>query len=189
MTLDTMASARPLLLGCFIVACQRTMPVTPVSAQEIGRRSVIAFFKDTGRVVTFPDARTFTLQTPAQRDSLRAALKRERTLWRAVSPPDYRFLLRTECFCPGMPGWLLMEVRSGKLLRAWDRTGKPFRLSDGDTFSIDGLFDYLERSADRDAQVRVHFDPRWHFPTYVYSNTPPGPDMWMVIEARGLRPI
>jgi len=43
-------------------------------------------------------------------------------------------------------------------------------LSDWDTFSIDGLFDFLEPiAADRDAEVQVSFDPRWHFPTYVYN--------------------
>jgi hypothetical protein len=62
-------------------------------------------------------------------------------------------------------------------------------LSDWNTFSIDGLFDILERSADRDATVQVSFDPRWHFPTYVYTRASPGPDMWAIIEARGLRPI
>jgi len=110
-------------------------------------------------------------------------------LWRASSPPDYRFLVRTGCFCPGVRGWLLIEVRRGQPLRAWDRAGRSAPLSDWDTFSIDGLFDFLERSADRDAAVQVSFDPRWHFPTYVYTRALPGPDMWAVIEARGLRPI
>jgi len=87
-----------------------------------------------------------------------------------------------------MRGWLLMEVRRGQPLRAWDRAGRSAALSDWDTFSIDGLFDMLERSADHDAAVQVSFDPRWHFPTYIYTRALPGPDMWAVIEARGLRP-
>jgi hypothetical protein len=86
-------------------------------------------------------------------------------------------------------GWLLMEVRRGQPLRAWDRAGRSVALSDWDTFSIDGLFDMLERSADRDASVQVSFDPRRHFPTYIYTRALPGPDMWAIIEARGLRPI
>jgi len=145
--------------------------------------------KDTGPTVNFPDAQSFNLQTPGQRDSLRALLGRERDLWRAGAPGDYRFLLRAGCFCPGIRGWLVIEVRSGQPPRAWDRAGKAVPSSDWGTFSIDGLFDYLERSADRDAAVQVRFDPRWHFPTYVYTRGLPGPDMWSVIEARGLRPI
>ena len=190
------ACAKLLVLSCLIVACYRAVPVMPIPAKNIGPGSivqdtagVIAFFKDTGHVVNFPEARTFRLQTPGQRDSLRTALRGERTLWRASSPPDYRFLLRTGCFCPGVRGWLLIEVRRGQPLRAWDRAGRSAPLSDWDTFSIDGLFDFLERSADRDAEVQVSFDPRWHFPTYVYTRALPGPDMWAVIEARGLRPI
>src|SRR5256885_2652594 len=58
-----------------------------------------------------PEARTFRLQTLGQRDSLRTALRGERTLWRASSPPDYRFLVRTGCFCPGVRGWLRSEER------------------------------------------------------------------------------
>jgi hypothetical protein len=184
-----------LLLGCLSAACHRAVPVTPIPAtntspgpiaQDTG--AVIAFFNDTGPVVTFRDARTFSLQTPGQRDSLRTALRGERTLWRASSPPDYRFLLRTGCFCPGRRGWLLIEVRRGQPLRAWDRTGRSAPLSDWDTFSIEGLFDLLERSAGRDAAVQVSFDARWHFPTYVYIRALPGPDMWAIIEARGFRP-
>ena len=190
------AWAKLLVLSCLIVACHRAVPVTPIPAKNVGpgpivqdTAGVIAFFKDTGHVVNFPEARAFRLQTPGQRDSLRTALREERTLWRASSPPDYRFLLRTGCFCPGGRGWLLIEVRRGQPLRAWDRAGRSAPLSDWDTFSIDGLFDFLERSADRDAAVQVSFDPRWHFPTYVYTRALPGPDMWAVIEARGLRPI
>jgi len=62
-------------------------------------------------------------------------------------------------------------------------------VSDWETFSIDGLFDRLEQSADRDAAVQVSFDQRWHFPTYVYTRALPGPDMWGIIEARGFRPF
>src|SRR3989442_3403093 len=170
------AWAKLLVLSCLIVACHRAVPVTSLPAKNIGpgpivqdTGGVIAFFKDTGPVVNFPETRTFSLQTPGQRDCLRTALREERALWRASSPPDYRFLVHTGCFCPGVRGWLLMEVRRGQPLRAWDRTGRSAPLSDWDTFSIDGLFDMLERSADHDAAVQVSFDPRWHFPTYIRS--------------------
>jgi hypothetical protein len=182
------AWATRLMLTCLIVACHRGVPETPTPAKNVspGR---IAFFNDTGHVVAFPEARTFNLQMPGQRDSLRTALKSERALWRANGLSDYRFLLRTGCFCPGRRGWLLIEVRTGQPLRAWDRAGRSAPVSDWDTFSIDGLFDLLERSADRDAAVQVSFDPRWHFPAYVYTRALPGPDMWGIIEARGFRPF
>ena len=190
------ATATLLMLTCLMGACHRAVPETPTAAKNVspGRTAqdtadILAFFNDTGHVVTFPEARTFRLQVPGQRDSLRTALRRERALWRANSLSDYQFLLRTGCFCPGQRGWLLIEVRTGQPLRAWDRAGRPAPLSDWDTFSIDGLFDMLERSGDRDAAVQVSFDPRWHFPTYVYTRALPGPDMWKIIEARGFRPF
>jgi hypothetical protein len=145
--------------------------------------------RDTGLGTgTSAAARTFNLQAPGQRDSLLAVLKRERQLWRASRPRDYRFLLQVGCFCPGTRGWLVMEVR-GSELRARDRAGKPVPLTDWNTFSIDGLFDMLERSVDRDAVVQVGFDPRRHFPAYVRTVARPGPDAWTIIEAREWRPL
>lgn len=181
-----------LVLAFFPVACHRSDTVhrnTGVSPVVKDTAGVLAVFKDTAVVsVSFAEARTFQLQTPGQRDSLRVTLGKERALWRASSPRDYQFLLRVGCFCPGM-GWLLMEVRSSQPLRAWDRTGKDAALSDWNTFSIDGLFDNLERAARLDGVVQIAFDRRWHFPAYVRTVALPGPDAWTIIEARALRPI
>src|SRR6266702_1295640 len=150
-----------LVFGVSPVACQRSRPVK----KNAGVEPVVAIFKDTGQSVNFPAGRDFGLRTPGQRDSLRAVLRRERESWRAVAPRDYRFLLRTGCFCPGQRGWLVMEVRSGQPLRAWARAGKAVPSTDWNTFSIEGLFDSLERSAaELDGAVKVDFDPRWHFP-------------------------
>jgi hypothetical protein len=182
-----------LLLGGFAVACHRTAPVqrnAGVGRVDKDSAGVVAFFKDTGVVNVFnADGRTFALRAPGQRQSLRATLRKERELWHARAPQNYRFLLQVGCFCPGVRGWQLIEVRSGQPLRAWDRTGKPVALADWNTFSIDGLFDNLERAADADGEVQVAFDQRWHFPTYVRISALRGPDMWSIIEARALRPI
>src|SRR5438874_3421222 len=125
------------MLTCLLVACHRAVRETPTPAKNVSP-GLLAFFNDTGHVVTFPEARTFSLQIPGQRDSLRTALRAEHALWRANSVSDYRFLLRTGCFCPGARGWLLIEVRTGQPLRAWDRAGRSAPLSDWDTFTIDG---------------------------------------------------
>lgn len=181
-----------LVLAFFPVSCRRAAPVqkdadvAPVVKDTAGLGTV---FKETAPVrVSSAKGRTFKLRDPGQRDSLRATLRRERALWRAANLRDYQFLLRVGCFCPGIRGWLLMEVRSSQLLRARDSTGKAAALNDWNTFSIDGLFDHLEETADIDGVVQVAFDPRWHFPTFVSTVRLPGPDTWGVIEARGLRP-
>jgi len=192
-----------LVLGVFSVACHKNPPVqrnadvrretrdtvrvvVPVTV-TVTDPSVIPLFKDTAIASVF-SAEGQTFKLPAQRQALRALLKKERELWQAKKPRDYRFLLRVGCFCPGTRGWLLMEVRDSKLVRAWDRTGKSVALTDWSTVSIDGLYDNLERSADINGQAQIAFDPRWHFPRFVYTNVAPGPDAWSTTEARGFRP-
>lgn len=190
-----------LVLGVFPVAChknarvQRNADVGPVIKDTvrvvvpITDTSVVALFKDTAGTRVFPaEGQIFKLRTPGQRQSLHATLKKERELWQAGKPRDYRFLLRVACFCPGTRGWLLMDVRSGQPLRAWDRAGRSAALTDWNTFSIDGLYDNLARLADINGEVRIAFDPRWHFPKHVYAVTLPGPDAWSIFEVRGFRP-
>jgi hypothetical protein len=151
---------------------------------------VVALFKDTASAGVFvAEGRNFDLRTAGERQSLRATIRKERDLWQTGKPRDYRFLLRVGCFCPGTRGWLLMEVRTGQPLRAWDRNGKSVTLTDWNTFSIDGLYDNLERSTDINGEVQIAFDPRWHFPKYVRTVVHPGPDAWSIVEVRALRPI
>ena len=192
-----------LALGVFPVACHKHArvrtdsdvgPVIRDTARVVATitdSSVVALFKDTAVASVFAGkGQTFGLspKTPRQRESLRATLRKERALWQARRPRDYKFLLRVACFCPGMRGWLLMDVRSGQPLRAWDRSGRSAVLADWNTFSIDGFYDNLDRAAEINGEVQVAFDPRWHFPTYVRITAMPGPDMWSFIEAGGFRP-
>jgi hypothetical protein len=187
-------------VGVFSVAChknarvQSDSHVDPVIKDStrvvppITDLSVIALFKDTGVVNVF-SAEGQTFKLPGERQSLRATLRKERELWQAIKPREYKFLLRVGCFCPGTRGWLLMDIRASQPLRAWDRAGKSAGLTDWNTVSIDGLYDNLERSADINGQVQIAFDPRWHFPKYVHSVVLPGPDAWSTIEVRGFRLI
>lgn len=197
------ALSRSLPLALVVVACHRTVPAgrnagagsgvndtVRVTAVVKDTTGVVAAFKDTVPTNVFATkGRSFRLQTSAQRDSLRVTLRKERRLWESRKPRDYSFLLKVDCFCPGRRGWLLMEVRSGQLLRASDLTGKSVALTDWNTFSIDHLYDNLERSVDRYREAQIAFDPRWHFPTYVSTSSLPGPDAWSIIEVRALRPI
>ena len=172
-------------VGSSALAAPRNAAVDPVVADTSKR---VAQFKDTALVAVSPSkARAFDMRTPAQRASLRSVLRRERARWRAKRPPDYRYLLRVSCFCPGVRGWLLMDVRRSQPLRAWDTAGRPATISDWNMFGIDELFDNVERSIDRVSVVEIAFDPRWHFPAYVRSVALPGPDAWSIIDARALR--
>ena len=195
-----------LVLGAFPVACHKNARVqknadvrrvvrdttrvvrdTTRVVATVTDPSVVPLFKDTAVASVF-SAEGQTFKLPAQRQALRATLKKERELWQARKPRDYRFLLRVGCFCPGTRGWLLMDVRDSKLVRAWDRTGRSVPLTDWNTLSIDGLYDNLERSAGINGQAQIAFDPRWHFPRYVSTVVSPGPDTWSIVEVRGFRP-
>ena len=195
--LVSMVAGAFIAVGCHKgAAARRTDDVGPVIkdtvrvvAQSI-ETSIINFFKDTAVVSVFSaQGQTFALKTPAQRQSFRAAIRKERRLWQARKPRDYRFLLRVGCFCPGTRGWLLIEVRNSQLLRAWERSGQPAAIIDWNTFSIDGLYDNLERAADINGEAQIAFDPRWHFPKYVRTVAIPGPDAWSIIEVSTVRPI
>jgi uncharacterized protein DUF6174 len=150
------------------------------------------FFEDTvgaNSPAPPPGSRTFNLQTPGQRDSLHAEITRHRELWRAGGTRDYDFLLRASCFCPGQQGWLLLEVRDRQALRGWDTRGKPVRLTQPATHSIDELFDVLKQVADRDDVVEVSFDDRWHYPAYIRTDVRLGlPDDWGIFQVRGFKP-
>ena len=173
-----------LAAACGPVPAGQALDLHPEMADPV----VIASFKDTtigpvGRA----NARTFTLKTPEQRDSLHERIEKERYLWRTTGPEDYRFLVRTQCFCPGGRGWLLIEVRRNQPLRAFDRTGKAVQLQDGDTFSIDQLFNNIDVWAAANPSVQLGFDPTLHFPAYAYTSASALPDTWSTIEVRGLR--
>jgi hypothetical protein len=169
--------------------CHRAVP----SRETVtANTDVSGFFEDTvGANSPAPPegARTFNLQTPGQRDSLHAQIKRHRQMWRAVGARDYHFMLRSSCFCPGQQGWLLLEVQDGRTVRVWDRGGKPAPLTADNTYSIDRLFDLLEQEADRDDVVAVGFDDRWHYPAYIRTDVRLGlPDDWGILQVRGFRP-
>ena len=198
------------ILGILLFACHRSAAVQrsgPVAKDTVGvgrvvndtvgtgrvsneMAGILAVFKDTAGVSALgAEARTLKLRTSAQRQSLRATLRREYELWQARKPENYRYLLRVGCFCPGTRGWLLIEVRRNQPLRAWDRTGKTVSLTDWNTLSIDDLYANLERSIGRDREVQIAFDSQWHFPKYVRTVAIQGPDSWSVIDARALQPI
>ena len=148
-----------------------------------------SFLRDTVLgVVHYTSARNFDLRKRADRDSLRAAIARERARWTAAAPAVAQYLLRGQCFCPGQRGWLLIQVRDGRVVRAQDGTGRTLKTPDPDAPSIDQMFDNLTRliTADR-MLVNLAFDPRWHFPAYLSTSMAGLPDAWSITEIRAFR--
>jgi len=184
---------RSLILVLLAVACHRggakdgVEPAVKDTVSVVRDTTQVRVFRDTLGNESSSGARAFDLRKPGQRDSLRAAIRKERALWGSRGPRDYQFLLRVSCFCPGQKGWLLMEVRDRRLVRALDSNGRPVALTDWNTFSMDGLFDHLESWVGRNGSVEVVFDLRWHFPARVRTTTFPGPDAWSNMETRAFQ--
>ena len=83
---------------------------------------------------------------------------------------------------------MLIEVRPDQPLRAWDRTGRQVRTTDWYTFTIDNLYDNLERVNDQQSQVQIAFDERWHYPRYLRTSMI-YPDAWGIILIRGFHAL
>jgi hypothetical protein len=151
--------------------------------------AIAALFKDTAPSNAFAtEGRTYNVQKTADQQALQTALKRQRALWQAAKPTSYRFLLRADCFCPGPHGWLLLEVRSGQPLKAWDRTGKRVSPTDWAAFTIDQLYDGLGQTNNQMSQVQIAFDESWHYPRYLRTSMI-YPDGWSITQIRALRPL
>ena len=178
----TRASPWPVLV-VLLIACHGPL----LAQKKPGPPGV--FLKDTLLVtVSQWDAHDYDMRLPASHDSLLALIRRERERWRAQAPKSYRFLLNVSCFCPGVKGWQLMEVRDGKLVKAWDRKGKEAKVNDWSALTLDQLFDNLERYVGNSSRVAIGFDPRWHYPTYLRTSMLM-PDTWSITEARALKPL
>jgi Family of unknown function (DUF6174) len=150
---------------------------------------IAALFKDTTPSNAFvTEGRDYRVQNAADRQALQAVLKTERALWEARKPREYRFLSRTECFCPGPRGWLLVEVRANQPLRAWDRAGRRVNAGDWFAFTIDNLYDNLDRVNNQQSQVQIAFDGHFHYPRYVRTSMI-YPDGWGITQIRALRPL
>ncbi|HJQ12413.1 MAG TPA: DUF6174 domain-containing protein [Gemmatimonadaceae bacterium] len=150
--------------------------------------AIAALFRDTAPSNAFvPAGRDYNVQKASDRQALQAALKTERALWQAVKPREYRVLTRSDCFCPGPRGWVLIEVRPNQPLRAWDSNGRRVNPGDWYTFTIDNLYDNLERINNQQSQVQIAFDERWHYPRYLRTSMI-YPDGWGITQIRGFQP-
>lgn len=127
------------------------------------------------------------MQHPTERQALLTTLARERALWNAAKPRDYRFLTRSECFCPGPMRWLLVEVRQDQPVRVWDASGRRVETTAG-ALSIDALFENLASVREPLTQVQVAFDEQWHYPRFLRTSMA-YPDSWSFVVVRGLHAL
>ena len=202
---------RRLLLGVVLIACHRhpvqndNPPERTVNRDKVEREKtverekpvehgegdpkIVAMFKDTTRSTGLnAEGRTFNVQKPAERQALHDLLNRERRLWQAAKPANYRFLFKSECFCPGPQGWMVLDVRPGQPSQAWGKNGRRVTRNDWTQFNIDQLFTSFDRGNDQLAQVQIAFDERWHYPRFLRTSMI-FPDGWSIIQIRALQAL
>lgn len=186
----TVTARRVTIVGSLVVAavvatgCHHQRPATDVSRDP----SIAALFRDTISATRYlGEGRSYNVQNPTERQALQTVVARERALWNAAKPRDYRFLTRSECFCPGPTRWLLLEVRLDQPVRVWDASGRRVESTAGG-LSIDALFDNLVRARYALTQVQVAFDEQWHYPRFLRTSMA-YPDSWSIIVLRAFHPL
>lgn len=121
---------------------------------------------------------------PAQvdRDSLLRDVRARRAAWRARGISDYRIRIATRCFCPFSPPAIL-EVRDGIPVALRDSMGRPVAPPrEPDAYTIEGLFDLIERAARNDELVEVSYSACLDYPRSVGVD-PKGLDNWYSVTA------
>ncbi len=115
------------------------------------------------------------------RDSLLRDVQVRRAAWRARGISDYRIRIATRCFCPFSPPTIL-EVRGAVPVALRDSMGRsagPPR--EPYAFTIEGLFDLIERAAQNDELVEVSYSCLG-YPASVGVD-PKGLDNWYWVTA------
>ena len=115
------------------------------------------------------------------RDSLLRDVQVRRAAWRARGISDYRVRIGMRCFCPFSPPSIL-EVRGGIPVAMRDSLGRPAGLRlQPHAFTIEALFDLIERAAQDDELVEVSYSCLG-YPALIGVD-PKGLDNWYSVVA------
>jgi hypothetical protein len=127
----------------------------------------------------------------AARDSLLHELQARRAAWRARGIPDYQIRVTVGCFCPWPQTPAVLEVRAGVPVALRDTLGAPAGAvrEPWSRYTVEGLFDAVERSTRGDDMVDVRYDARFGYPTEIRGDRKQGQvDDWYWIRASHLTP-
>lgn len=129
--------------------------------------------------------------TPAQRDTLLQDVRARRAAWRARGITDYRVRVAVGCFCPWPQTPAVLEVRGGVAVALRDTAGRPFGAvrEPWSLYTVEGLFDAIERAAGGADVVQIGYDACLGYPTTLRGDrTASRPDDWFWVVASDLRP-
>jgi Family of unknown function (DUF6174) len=135
--------------------------------------------------------------TAAERDSIVREAQARRATWRARGISDYRLLVVVACFCPGPLGPGVIDVQGGVVVALRDTTGRSMQGMRGgrgpfepwSSYTIEGLFDAVERGAQSSDVLEVSYDASFGYPARIRGDMKLGlPDDWFIVTASGLAP-
>ena len=180
------AATRQAILGLALAACHHAPPpVADPPAQP--PPPVVA--PDT---VSRPPARaqeTDRALTSAERETLIAEVRVRRAAWQARGIIRYQIRVAVGCFCPWPKEPRILEVRDGKAVALYDTTGRPAGpvREPWSTYTVEGLFDVVERLARTADVVGVRYDSSYGYPTAVNGDQRLGRfDDWFWVRATNL---
>jgi hypothetical protein len=121
--------------------------------------------------------------TAAERDSILRDVAARRAAWRARHITDYQLRVGETCFCPGSPPGVV-EVRNGIAVAVRDTAGRSARplLARWSSYTVEGLFDVIERTARSGEVLEVRYDACLGYPTAIRGNMKQV-DTWFQIAA------
>lgn len=115
-------------------------------------------------------------------DSVARDVQARRAAWRARDIRDYRVRIGMRCFCPYSPPAVL-EVRRGIPVALRDSAGRSAgAVNEAYPYTVEGLFDLIERAARNDELVEVAYSPCLGYPASVRVD-PKGLDNWYWVTA------
>jgi hypothetical protein len=112
-----------------------------------------------------------------------------RAAWRARGMMDYRLRVTVDCFCPWPHEPRVLEVRGGKAVALLDTTGRPAGAlrEPWAPYTVEGMFDLVERSARSADVLSARYDSRLGYPTEIRGDHELGrADDWFSVTASNL---
>ena len=133
--------------------------------------------------------------TPAARDAQLRTLQRQRELWRAKGPSEYRIRYGLDCYCPKLERYpVVAHVRGDSVVDVADTLGHSLPSGVRERVAIYSVPELFRIAADgiRDStrKVDITYDRALGYPTRIRDDSRSGvSDAWVVVYVDALRPV
>ena len=104
-----------------------------------------------------------------EREEMQRQLDRNRARWEALGLTSYTVHERVSCYCVFGPDEVIIAVDAGEIVSVTNaETGQPVDTATSRFYyTVDDLFDMLERAVREADSLRVSYDPTFFYPTEI----------------------